>query len=108
MFDTQPYKVCNRKLSEEISILFLGRFFGLSNCKSKVLYLNIQGVPITPPALILSTQNFFLFCINYKVFLNIFVLQIYSNMPFNHISAQLFLVIPSFCCFAVIHWNIAS
>lgn len=70
MFDTQPYKVCNRKLSEEISILFLGRFFWsvkLSS-KSKVLYLNIQGVPITPPALILSTQNFFLFCINYKVF----------------------------------------
>lgn len=36
MFDTQPYKVCNRKLSEEISILFLGRFFGLSNCLAKV------------------------------------------------------------------------
>lgn len=37
MFDTQPYKVCNRKLAEEISILFLGRFFFcLSNCLAKV------------------------------------------------------------------------
>lgn len=36
MFDTQPYKVCNRKLSEEISILSLGRFFCLSNCLAKV------------------------------------------------------------------------